>query len=110
MINQNKYLAMIGRPGIGGEFLALHTANWGHYILQRYRRVNTQTDAPRQFGVGSLPADTMIYDLLGTIEAIIEDVQKDPDRGIDLDCHGMDGQRPSLRERFSKLSNTPKES
>lgn len=98
-------LAMIGRPGIGGEFLSLHAANWGHYRLDRYRRVSTQTDAQRSFGVGSLPAETMIYDLLGAIEAVVKDVEDNTDRNLDFDSRGISGDRPSLRDRFHKLSN-----
>jgi hypothetical protein len=96
-----KRIAKIGRPGIGGEFLDVtNTPLTDRYKLRRFKQVNGTRQEPRQMDVHDLPASAMVYDLLGAIEAIIEDASF-----VDIDSHGIDGTRPSIRERFQALAD-----
>lgn len=98
-------LARIGRPGIGGEYLALEAAPFHRYVLLRRKRINHHRSEPRQFAVADLPASAMIHELLEAIEAIVEaETERGTPGYLDLDDHGLAGDRPSLRERFEKLS------
>lgn len=96
-------IAKIGRPGIGGEFLDVAPAEWGRYVIRRFRQVSHHRDEPRQFNLAALPASTTIYDLLGAIEAVIEHADEN---GVayDLDFKGLAGGSPTLRERLARLA------
>ncbi len=107
-IDERQRMSMIGRPGIGGEFLDVCADGHKQYSIRRFRRLNTQNDEPRQINVDNLPAEAMIYDLVSVIEAIAKHAGENTDYGVDLDFHGMSGDRPSLRERFKALSEYPK--
>lgn len=97
-------MARIGRPGIGGEFLDVCDSAYGRYRLRRFRQVNSQNEAPRQLNVDDLPGETLVYDLVSVIERIVEHMNETTDYGFDADDHGINGARPSLRERFKALS------
>ena len=76
-------LATIGRPGIGGEFLAIHALDHGRYQVCRFKQASHHREEQRQLKVDSLPGDTLVFDLLTAIEAIVEHAS------IDLDHHGI---------------------
>ncbi len=96
-------LTQIGRPGIGGEYLTIERGRVTGYVgFGRYRQMNHQTAKPRSLGVSDLPASTMIYDLVGAIEAVMKNYRVD----VDLDDKGMSGSHPSLRDRLFDLSRS----
>lgn len=96
---------MIGRPGIGGEFLEVYPTTFGRYVIRRFRRANSQRDDPRSLKVADLPAEAMISDLLSTIERIVEHADAQLDHGVDLDDRFPDGKRPSIRDRLRALAS-----
>ena len=99
----NPRIATIGRPGLGGEFLAVEHVRHCRYRLSRRKQVTYTRDEPRQFEVKDLPASTLVYDLLSAIEGIVKDAEE---RGctIDLDDKGLGGDYPTLRDRLRKLA------
>ncbi len=105
----SKRLTTIGRPGIGGEFLAVYPTPGGRYSLRRFRQVSSAREERRRLGDFDAPASTMISDLLGAIEAIAKHGagSQMPHGHINWDSHGLAGSDPSLRERFRALASYP---
>lgn len=101
----NPRMAMIGRPGIGGEFLDVYATGYGRYGFRRWRRINSVNDVPRQLKVDDLPAEAVVYDLVSVIERIADHMNNTTDWGLKLDDRGLSGDRPTLRERLQALAD-----
>lgn len=98
------YIAAIGRPGIGGEFLLFRRGRFRNYDIERHKSTSTQRTEPRQLKVSGLPPDSMIHDLLSVIEEIIDDAEEHTSFPVDIDDRGIGGDAITLRERFAKLA------